>query len=93
MEQMNASMEQYHRVFINHQQDDWVQCLLMGKSAVNNGKSETTQCTPVLAIQGADPQMSFSGEPTQEQDHQRLDADQVQATMQQIHDHRQVEMR
>jgi len=26
-EQINARMEQYLRVFVNHQQDDWVQCL------------------------------------------------------------------
>jgi len=37
--------------------------------------------------------MSFSGEPTKVWDYRCLDADQVQATIQQIHDHLQVEMR
>jgi len=92
-EQMNASMEQYLRVFVNHQQDDWVQWLPLAEFAANNGISETTKCTPFFAVQGVDPQMTFAGEPTKEQDNRRLNADQVQATMQQIHEHLQVEMR
>jgi len=92
-ERMNASMEQYLRVFVNHQQDDWVQWLPLAKFAANNGVSETTKCTPFFAVQGVDPRMSFAGEPTKEQDNRRLNADQVQATMQQIHEHLQVEMR
>jgi len=37
--------------------------------------------------------MSFAGDHTKELDNRRLNADQVQATMQQIHEHLQVEMR
>jgi len=37
--------------------------------------------------------MAFAGEPTKDRDQRRVSADQVQATMQQIHDHFQVEMR
>jgi len=37
--------------------------------------------------------MSFVGEPTQEQDQWRLEADQVKVTMQQIHEHLRVEIR
>jgi hypothetical protein len=92
-ERMNASTEQYLRVFVNHQQDDWVQWLPLAEFAANNGISETTKCTPCLAVQGVDLQMSFAGEPTKEQHHRRLYADQVQATMQQIHEHLRVEMR
>jgi len=40
-----------------------------------------------------DPRMSFVGEAALERDQQRLDADQVQATMQQAHEHLTVEMR
>ena len=92
-EQMNAGMEQYLCVFVNHQQDDWVQWLPLAEFAANNGVSESTKCTPLLAVQGADPPMSFAGEPTQERDQRRLEADQVQTSMQQIHDHLRVEMR
>jgi len=92
-EQMNASMEQYLRVFVNHQQDDWVQWLPLAEFAANNGVSETTKCTPFFAVQGTDPRMSFAGEPTNERDYRRLDAEQVQATMQHVHEHLRVEMR
>ena len=40
-----------------------------------------------------DPRMSFAGEPTNERDYRRLDTYQVQAIMQQIHEHLRVEMR
>jgi hypothetical protein len=36
--------------------------------------------------------MSFGEEPSQERDQRRLDPDQVQATMQQVHEHLQVGM-
>jgi hypothetical protein len=90
---MNAGMEQSLRVFVNHQQDDWVQWLPLAEFAANNGVSESTKCTPFFAVHGAHPRMSFVGEPTQERDQRRCEADQVQATMQQVHEHLQVEMR
>jgi transposase InsO family protein len=39
-EQMNAGMEQCLRVFVNHQQDDWVQWLPLAEFAANNRVSE-----------------------------------------------------
>ena len=48
---MNASLEQYLRVFVNHQQDDWVKWLPLAEFAANDGVSETTKCTPFYAIQ------------------------------------------
>jgi len=62
---MNSSMDQYLRVFVNHQQDDWVKWLPLAEFAANNEVSETIKCTPFYAIQGMDPRMSFVGEPTQ----------------------------
>jgi len=35
-EQMNASMEHYLQVFVNHQRDDWVIRLLLAEFAANN---------------------------------------------------------
>jgi hypothetical protein len=67
-ERMNPGMEQYLRVFVNNQQDDWVQWLPLAEFAANNGISESTKCTPFFAVQGVDPRMSFVGEPTQEPD-------------------------
>jgi hypothetical protein len=90
---MNAGMEQYLRVFVNHQQDNWVQWLPLAEFAANNGMSESIKCTPFFAVQGVDQLMSFVGESTQQRDRRRLEADQVYGTMQQIHDHLRVEMR
>jgi hypothetical protein len=92
-ERMNAGMEQYLRVFVNHQQDDWVQWLPLAEFTANNGVSESTKCTPFFAVQGVDPRMSFAGEPNQERDQRRSEANQVQALMQQVHEHLQVEIR
>jgi len=39
-ERIDAGMEQYLRVFVNHQQDDWVQWLLLAEFAENTGTSE-----------------------------------------------------
>jgi len=92
-EWISAGMEQYLRVFVNHQQVDWVEWHALAEFAVDNAISETTKCTPFFRVEGVDSQMSFAGEPTKEQDNRRLNADQVQATMQQVHEHLQVEMR
>jgi len=71
----------------------WVQCLPLAEFAGNNGKSESTRCTQFFAGRGVDPRMTFADEPTQEWDQRCVDADQVQATMQQIYEHLRVEMR
>jgi transposase InsO family protein len=60
----NTSMEEYLRVFVNHQQNDWVQSLPLDKFDANNGLSETTKGTPIFAVQGANTRMSFGGEAT-----------------------------
>jgi len=86
-------MEQPLRVLVNHQQDDWVKRLLVAECAANNGTSETTKCTPFFAVQGVDRQMSFIGEPMKDRDLPRINADQVQAIMQQVPEHLQVKMR
>jgi hypothetical protein len=55
--------------------------------------SESTKCTPFFAVQGANTQTSFAGEPTQDRDQHSLEAYQVQASKQQIHEHLRVQMR
>ena len=90
---MIASMEQHFRVSVNHQQDDWVRSLPLAEFAANNGVSETTMCTPVYAVQGTNPRMSFAGESTTERDQRLMSADDVQATIQQVHEHLRVVMR
>jgi len=75
---MHASMEQWMRVSINHQQDDWGQWLPLAEFASTNGILETTKCTPVFAVQGTDARMSLAGEPTKKQDYRRVNANHVQ---------------
>jgi len=45
-ERLNSSMEQYLRVFVKHQQQNWVTWLPLAEFAANNRTSETTKCTP-----------------------------------------------
>jgi hypothetical protein len=67
-EWINASMQQYLWVFVNHQQSNWVQWLAMTELAANIGISESTKCSPFCSVQGMDHWISCSGEPTEEQD-------------------------
>jgi len=92
-ERINATMEQYLLVIVNHQQDDWVEGLPLAEFAANNRVLETTECTPIPAIQGMDPQMSFAAVHMKEQDQRRVSADNAQSTMQQIHKHLRIKMR
>jgi hypothetical protein len=86
-------MEQYLRLFVNHQQDDLVQWLPLAEFVTDNAVSESTKCTPFFAVEGIDPRMSFAEEPTQERDQRRVEAEQFQATMQQVDEHLRVEMK
>jgi hypothetical protein len=58
-ERMNASMEQYLRIFMSHQQDDWVKWLPLADFAANNGTLDTTKCSVFFAVTGVDPRMTF----------------------------------
>lgn len=80
-------------MFVNHRQDNWVQWLPLAEFTANDGVWELTKCNPFFAVPGTDPQMSFAGEPTKVQDYGRLNLNQIQAKMQQVHDHHGVEMR
>jgi hypothetical protein len=92
-ERMNASMEQYLRIFTSHQQDDWVRWLPLAEFAANNGTSETTKCSALFAVTGVDPRMTFEEATEESGDPRILDADQTQERMNQIHAHLRVEMR
>jgi hypothetical protein len=61
-------MKQYLQVFVNHQQDDWVQWLPLAEFAAKNGISELIKGTPFFAVQVVNPRMTFAAEPTQDRD-------------------------
>jgi len=65
----------------------------LAEFAAYNGVSETTTCTPFYAISGTDLRMSFAGEPTKKLDSRPVSANNVQATMQQVHEHLRIMMR
>jgi hypothetical protein len=92
-QRMNASMEQYLRIFTSHQQDDWVRWLPLAQFAANNGTSDTTKCSAFFAVRGVDPRMTFEETTEKPGDSRILDADQVQMRMNQIQKHLRVEMR
>jgi hypothetical protein len=91
-ERMNAGMDQYLRIFTNHQQDNWVQCLPIAEFAANNRTSESTKCSLFVPVTGTNPQMTFIGSAQESLDHREINADQVQAEIQQIHKHLRMEM-
>jgi len=92
-ERMNADMEQYLRVFVNHQQDAGL-CgsrWLSGVQTMEWRREGSVLC--FLGFRFRTTQMSFVGEPMKDRDLIRTGADEVQALIQQIHDHLWVGMR
>lgn len=90
---INASMEQYLHISVNHQQPDCMKQLPMAEFAVNHGTSDTTKCTPCIAMYGMNLQMTLLKKATEGQNHRCIDADCVQATMQPVHGQICVKMR
>jgi len=55
-ERTNAILEQYLRVYINYQQDDWCGYLPLAEFAYNNGYQETIKNTHFFANYGTNPE-------------------------------------
>ena len=51
-ERINQILEQYLRLYVNYQQDDWVALLLFAEFAYNNTPHSATQVTPFFANKG-----------------------------------------
>jgi hypothetical protein len=93
IEQINARIQQYLCIFVNYQQEDLARWLALAEFAANCETLETMKCSPFFAVSGIDPCMTFEGQEEESQDQRKLDTDQVQATMLQVHEHLQVEIR
>jgi len=85
-------MEQYLRIFVSHQQDDWVLWLPLAEFEANNETSESTHCSPFFAVTATDPRMTFDEEIPIPTDSREIDADLVQAMLQQVHENLRTEM-
>jgi len=87
---INGIMEQYLRSYVNYQQDNWCQGLLMAEFMGNNHASETTGISPFFANYGYDPRMDFLDEqtlPTGDQE-----ARSFVTTMTELHTHLRTEI-
>jgi hypothetical protein len=52
---MNQELEQYLRIYINYQQDDWSEWLSLAEFAYNNQEHMATKCSPFFANYGRHP--------------------------------------
>ena len=57
---VNQILEQYLRVYINYQQDDWVNLLPLAEFAYNNTSQSATMVTPFFANKGFHPKLEVS---------------------------------
>src|SRR5882724_1301133 len=62
-ERVNQILEQYLWVYINYQQDSWVNLLLLAEFACNNTSHSATMVTPFFANKGFHPKLEVSLEP------------------------------
>ena len=58
-ERVNQELEQYLRLFVNKQQDDWDDLLPLAEFQYNNHIHSATQQTPFMLDTGRHPQMGF----------------------------------
>jgi hypothetical protein len=58
-ERVNQIMEQYLRVYVNYQQDDWCQLLPLAQFAYNNSLHTSTKTTPFYANHGFNPSFNI----------------------------------
>jgi len=59
IERINQELEQYLRMFIDHQQEQWPDWLGMAEFAYNNKTYSSTKTSPFKANYGQDPRMGF----------------------------------
>jgi len=59
MEHINQKLDQYLRLFVNEQQDDWYNLLPIAEFQHNNYVHSTTQQPPFLLNTGRLPHMGF----------------------------------
>ncbi|KAG0936846.1 hypothetical protein G6F57_007656 [Rhizopus arrhizus] len=58
-EHTNSTLEQYLRVYLNNQQDDWISLLSLAEFSCNNSIQSSTRHSPVMANYGFLPRFTF----------------------------------
>ena len=66
-ERMNQELKQYLRVFVDHKQETWPECLALAEFAYNNKAQASTKQSPFFVNYGRHPRMGF--EPRREGKH------------------------
>ena len=59
-ERINSVLEQYLRIYVNYQQDDWSEWLPFAEFAYNNGDHSSTGTSPFFANYGFHPTFEIS---------------------------------
>lgn len=69
-ERVNQWLDEYLRMYVNYQQDDWVNMLPVAEFAYNNAQHTTTTVSPFYATYGYHPRFSvLSNEPGKAEDY------------------------
>ncbi len=58
-ERTNMTLEQYLRIFVNYDQDDWEEWLPLSEFVYNNTSSDATGLSPFFANKGFHPNIFF----------------------------------
>jgi hypothetical protein len=74
-ERLNQILEQYLRIYINYQQDDWASLLPLAEFAYNNSTHSATQVTPFFANKGFHPKLEVSLEAVPSENAHQMAAD------------------
>ena len=63
-ERQNQTLEQYLRIYVNYQQDNWAELLPLAEFAYNNSHHSSLGASPFYALMGLDPVFNtYNGEP------------------------------
>lgn len=63
-ERTNSILEQYLRVYLNYQQDDWISLLPLAEFSYNNSIQSSTRHSPFMANYGFHPRFTFTPQST-----------------------------
>ena len=78
----NVIREQYLRAYVNYQQDNWNELLLLAEFAYNNGYQETIQMTPFYANYGRNPEHQLINHLITEKETSAKDMENLHQTLQ-----------
>ena len=85
-ERVNQVLEQYLRIFCDHQQDNWLDILPLAEFAYNNAKHTSTRMSPFFANYGLHPRCTLRITPASPGTEQNPSAEALAQKYREIHD-------